>query len=84
LAQVAIDEALLDISRGKDYELVIPESTIYIEPKVMLIDRNIHDSQMRLVRAFVGFLWTAEAQESLARSNFRVNDEEIMARYAWK
>ena len=33
------NEALLDISKGKDYEIVVPLSTIYIQPKVLILDR---------------------------------------------
>ncbi len=73
--------ALYDISKGKEYQVVVPESTIYIEPKVVIIDKNITESQKDVVRAFVDFLWTREAQEAFARYNFRVADEEIMAKY---
>jgi len=76
------NEALLDISKGKAYEIVVPKSTIYIEPKIVIVDKNIDDSEKKVVRAFVDFLWTREAQEALARNNFRVRDKEIMEKYA--
>ncbi len=76
------NEALYDISQGKEYEIVVPESTIYIEPKVVIFDKNIAEGQKDVVRAFVDFLWTTEAQEAFARYNFRVAEEEIMAKYA--
>ncbi len=75
------NEALHDISKGKEYEIVVPESTIDIEPKVVIIDKNIAESQKDVVRTFVDFLWTTEAQEAFARYNFRVADETIMAKY---
>ena len=78
------NEALLDRSKGRDYEIVVPNSTIYIEPKVILIDQNISDGQREVVRALVDFLWTPEAQEALARNHFRVWDEAIMSRHANK
>ncbi len=75
------NEALYDILKGKEYQVVVPESTIYIEPKVVIVDKNITGSQKDVVRAFVDFLWTTEAQEAFARYNFRVADEAIMAKY---
>jgi len=75
------NEALYDISKGKEYEIVIPKSTIYIEPKVVIIDKNIAESQKDVVRAFVDFLWTTEAQEAFVRYHFRVADEAVMAKY---
>ena len=76
------NEALLDISEGKAYEIVVPKSTIYIEPKVVIIDKNIDQGEREVVRAFVDFLWTKEAQEAFARNHFRVSDEGIMGKYA--
>ena len=78
------NEALLDLSRGNEYEIIIPESTIYIEPKVMIIDRNISEGQVDVTRALVEFLWSPRAQDAFARNNFRVWDEDIMARYTHK
>ncbi len=75
------NEALLDISSGKEYELIVPSSTIYIEPKVVIIDRNVDESEADVVGAFVDFLWAPETQEILAQNNFRVWNEEVMARH---
>ena len=78
------NEALLDLSKGKDYEIVIPKTTIYIEPKVLIIDRNVGAVEREVVEALVDYLWTSDAQDSLARNNFRVWDEAAMARYSDK
>ena len=78
------NEALLDISKGRDYELVVPYSTIYIHPKVLIIDRNIGEGEREVVEEFVNFLWTEEAQEALASNNFRVSNAEIMEEYAYR
>ena len=75
------NEALVDIANGRDYEVIVPESTILIEPKVLVVDRNVDEADMVRVRAFVEFLWSDEAQEAFVRSNFRVSDERIMERY---
>ena len=75
------NEALLDISRGKEYELIISQSTILIEPKVLIIDKNVGDAERRVVRAFLDFLWSRKAQEAFANNHFRVMDESIMKIY---
>ena len=78
------NEALLDIAKGKEFEIVIPKSTIYIEPKVVIVDGNIEETERDVIMAFVDFLWTKESQEALARNNFRVWDAEIMDAYGDK
>ena len=75
------NEALHDIDNGKEYEIIVPHSTIYIQPKVLIVDRNVDEKERDVVRAFVSFLWSAEAQEALARAHFRVSDEAIMELY---
>ena len=76
------NEALLDISKGKEYEIVVPMSTIYIEPKVVIVDRNVDDAEKEVVRAFVDVLWTEGVQEALAMHNFRVWDDSIAEKYS--
>ena len=68
------NEALLDVSHGKEYEIIVPKSTMYIEPKVIVIDQNIDGDEGEVVRAFIDFLWSNEAQEILAKNYFRVWD----------
>ena len=78
------NEALLDISKDRKYRVVVPKSTILIEPKVVIVDMNVSELVRPVVEAFVDFLWSKEAQEALARHNFRVSDEEIMRQYSDK
>jgi len=78
------NEALYDIAAGKKYEIVVPKSTIYIEPKVVIVDKNVAESEKDVVRAFVDFLWTKEAQEAFARYNLRVIDEGVSQEHATK
>ena len=75
------NEALLDISKGSDYEIVIPKSTIYIQPKVLIIDSNVDESDRAVVEAFVQFLWSEKAQKALVRNNFRVPNEKLMGEH---
>ena len=74
-------EALVDISKGRDYEIIVPPSTISIEPKVVTIDANVGEEDAELVQSFVDFLWSTEAQEAMARHHFRVADETVFRRY---
>ncbi len=76
------NEALLDIRKGEPYEIVVPVSTIRIEPKVVIVDRNVDAGQAALVTAFVDFLWSPMAQAAFADGNFRVADAELMRRHA--
>ena len=78
------NEALLDISKGGNYEIVIPKSTIYIQPKVLIIDSNVDESDRAVVEAFVQFLWSGEAQKALVRNNFRVPSEQLMGEHPQK
>ena len=75
-------EAFHDIDSGKQYEIVVPRSTIYIEPKVVIVDMNVGAGEMITVKALVDFLWTEQSRETLARNNFRVLDQGIMEKYA--
>ena len=75
------NEALMDAARGRDYELIVPPSTIIIEPKVVIVDANVADEDRAPVEAFVEFLWSPEAQEILAEYHFRVMNREVARRY---
>lgn len=75
------NEALVDISKGRDYEIVVPQSTIAIEPKVVIIDANVGEEDAELMQTFVDFLWSTAAQEAMAKNHFRVVDEAVFQRY---
>ena len=76
------NEAMQDISKGKEYEIVVPRSTVYIEPKAVLVDKNIDKDSEEVVRDFIDFLWRRQAQEAFAKNHFRVLDKAIMGKYA--
>ncbi len=78
------NEALLDISRGRELEMVVPRSTVLIDPKVVIIDKNVDERDGAMVRALVESLWSKTSQEALARNHFRVRDEEVMAAHGEK
>jgi ABC-type sulfate transport system substrate-binding protein len=66
-------ELLLDQARGKKdgLEIVVPRSTILCEHPVVLLDRNISESEMPAVKEFYDFLFTEPAQRAFVRHGFR-------------
>ncbi len=76
------NDALVDIAKGRDYEIIMPQSTIAIEPKVVIIDANVSEEDAALVEEFMDFLWGAEAQEAMAKHHFRVVDQTVFQRHA--
>ena len=48
----------------------------------MAVYRNVPESGLEMVRSFVDYLWSDEAQEALARRHFRVASERIMRQYS--
>ncbi len=76
------NDALVDIAKGRDYEIVMPQSTISIEPKVVIIDANVGEEDAALVEEFMDFLWSTEAQEAMVKHHFRVVDQTVFQRYA--
>lgn len=76
------NDALVDIAKGRRYEIIMPQSTIAIEPKVVIIDANVGEEDAALVGEFMDFLWGAEAQEAMAKNHFRVVDQTVFQRHA--
>lgn len=76
------NEVLLGRIQGRDYEYVIPESTIRIENPVAIVDRNVERHGSRdLAQAFVEFLASPEAQRIYARNGLRPVDPAIAAEF---
>lgn len=74
-------EAVKDLSRGRfRYETAVPEWTIYSEHPAIAIDRNVSLEERPLVRAFLDFLWTEEAQRIFVAYGFRsITDDRLNA-----
>jgi ABC-type sulfate transport system substrate-binding protein len=53
-----------------DGELVLPPSTLLVEPIVAPIEKNITAAQRPLVEAFTAFLWSEEGQRILVEYGF--------------
>lgn len=70
-------EALLELEKGKKYEVIVPESTIYTDWTAVKVTKNISEEQRQVVDEFVNFLFTDTAQRAYARYGFRSYKEEI-------
>ena len=65
-------EPLYDKSRGKlRDEIVYPQSTIFSEHTLVVVDRNIPARDRDLVDAFVQYLWSEPAQRLFVKYGFR-------------
>lgn len=72
------NEVLIGRQAGQKYEYVVPRSTILIQNPVALVDRYVDKHGVREVaKAFVSFLWSAEAQRAFAQHGFRAVETAI-------
>jgi sulfate/thiosulfate-binding protein len=72
------NEVLVGKQSGKDYELIIPHSTILIENPVALIDASVEKhGNRKAVEAFLNFLLSKEAQNVFAQYGLRSVDPEV-------
>ncbi len=72
------NEVLVGQQAGKDYELVIPTSTILIENPVSVVDTYVNKHGTRTAaEAFVQFLFTKEAQQVFAKHGLRSLDPDV-------
>lgn len=77
------NEVLVARLEGREYDYVIPSSTILIQNPVALIDRNVDAHGVREVaEAFVAFLHGPEAQRAFAEYGLRSVDESVAAETA--
>jgi sulfate/thiosulfate transport system substrate-binding protein len=66
------NEVLVARQSGQAYDYVVPRSTILIENPVALVDKYVDKHGSREVaEAFIGFLWTQDAQRAYAKYGLR-------------
>lgn len=71
-------DAIWSRSHGSSrFEIVYPRSTILSEHTAVVIDPHISRKQVKLIKAFVDFLWSEEAQRIFVESGFRSVDERL-------
>ena len=79
------NEALLATRElgAERFELVVPSISIRAEPSVAVVDGVVDRRGTRTVaEAYLGFLYTPEAQEIIAHNGYRPRDPAVAARYA--
>lgn len=71
-------EALQLLDKDLPVEMVAPQSTIFCEHPVVIIDHGMPPSKYALVELFARYLWSQAAQEAWVKAHFRsVTDEKI-------
>jgi sulfate transport system substrate-binding protein len=72
----------VDESHGA-LELVYPSVSIRAEPHVAVVDANVSRRKTaEIAKAYIEFLYTDEAQEIIARHNYRPMNQEILDKHS--
>lgn len=77
-------EALLELDKGKKYEVIVPDSTVLTDWTVVKVDKNIKEEQKHVVDEFANFLFSDEAQRAYAKYGFRSYKDEINEEFSDK
>ncbi len=77
------NEAYLEVGEaGGKLQVVYPSSSIRAEPYVAVVDANVDRKGTRAAaEAYLKFLYTEEAQETIAQHHYRPIDEKVLARH---
>jgi sulfate transport system substrate-binding protein len=78
------NEAILAIERlGRNrFEMVTPSVSILAEPSVTVVDRVVRRrGTEEIARAYLEFLYTEEAQDIIARHDYRPRSEKVLAQH---
>ena len=73
-------EGLAMQQAGSNIDVVIPKATIYSEHPVVMIDRNLTDAKRPVVRAFIEYLWTDDAQKAFVKYGLRSATNDTLNR----
>ena len=78
------NEALREVAENKDQlEIVYPPISIRAEPAVAWVDANLRDKKVAsYAKAYLEYLYTDSAQETIAQLGYRPLKPEIQARHA--
>jgi sulfate/thiosulfate transport system substrate-binding protein len=78
------NEALREVAENKDQlEIVYPPISIRAEPAVAWVDANLKDKRVAsYAKAYLEYLYTDAAQETIAQLGYRPLKPEILARHA--
>jgi sulfate transport system substrate-binding protein len=77
------NEAYLEVGEsGGKLEIVYPSASILAEPFVAVVDANVDRKGTRVpAEAYLEFLYSEEAQETIARHHYRPIDEKVLLRH---
>ena len=68
---------------AQQLQIVVPSMSILAEPPVAVVDKvALRHGTREVARAYLGFLYSKEGQEIIARHFYRPRDPEVAARYA--
>lgn len=71
-------EALQLADKGAPFEMIAPQSTIFSEHPVVVVDRGMRPEKRALIELFVNYLWSEAAQRAWVKYHFRaVTDEKL-------
>lgn len=78
------NEALREVAENKDQlEIVYPPVSILAEPAVAWVDANLGNKKVAsYAKAYLQYLYTDSAQETIAQLGYRPLKSEILARHA--
>lgn len=78
------NEALLEAENsGGELQIVYPTVSIRAEPSLAWVDANVLGTRREaFAKAYLQFLFTDQAQETIARNGYRPINEEILHRHA--
>ncbi|HUL17717.1 MAG TPA: sulfate ABC transporter substrate-binding protein [Steroidobacteraceae bacterium] len=79
------NEALLVLQQvgHERFEIVIPSISILAEPPVAVVDAvALRHGTREVAQAYLGYLYSPEGQEIIARHFYRPRDPQVAARYA--
>jgi sulfate transport system substrate-binding protein len=79
------NEAMLAVREiGADkLEIVVPSVSVLAEPPVAVVDRvALRHGTREVARAYLGYLYSKDGQDLIARHYYRPRDPEVAARYA--
>ena len=79
------NEAMLAVREvGVDkLEIVVPSVSVLAEPPVAVVERvALRHGTREVARAYLGYLYSKEGQEIIARHYYRPRDSEVAARYS--
>jgi sulfate transport system substrate-binding protein len=78
------NEAILEVENsGGELQIVYPPVSIRAEPTVAWVDANVSGTRREgFAKAYLQFLFTDQAQETIARNGYRPVNAEILRRHA--